>query len=1373
MKKLTLLGVIILLTFQSIAQQINYEFEGNLTDTATTPNPEGTFSDFFTPANTTVNYAVTPSGGQGVSLAHGQYVSINNNYQSLITNNDSFEVEIDFRYTYSGSNGGTIPLFAMKNRGTFDPGITLRMSAGANDTFNIQLQIVSNGDGYVITTANPAPLNRNEEIKLNFKLDFITKAWSFTTNGTGYNGGFLPADTDMNFLKSAITGGVGAKLGYEGWSYGSLLCCQAAYDGTMIVDNFKLFAPARPADPTSLRTALQQMTDNILGNIILTQTQKDNYTNDILANLRGNYTNAKPEIDAYFAAFEANYPPLFSDRSATYNLNNLPNEEKITYYLKQDIFDSEFVPGNMTTIAGTKFREADVYPGPVSAAAPRVSNGQVNINATHIANPGFFLVDAQHGNYCPTGYYAAPGELITVTVPPEMVNQNIEIMIGAHIREAYFAGLKRFQRISKQIKITNTTTLIANPFGGAVFFKIPRGIDLGWHNVTISGAVKSPYFRMLSGQPQNEGEWITDFNNNYVPWVDIESDRMMFTLPRTMVNPVGITAVMQKWNDAMTLINNIAGRSASPIIRSEYVQVDCTFKSNTAGYPKRMHSNSYNDLTYTTNWNPLRILDNDFTESNSNSLLFHEMGHNMLFPVTHGGFGEVVVQLFTTPLLQSANNDLDYSLQNTEHEKFDLDLRAMHWMITSQFRANQSMEANQRSYQLRGGGFYHDIAKLYGWENGVGKMHEFMYDQLVSIGNTNSSFHYGRTVPTSELFQGSAERIGENLLPLFHFWGFIPGSSDISTYTSMTVEESCKVYNLLNYYKSLVPTTQAEFTRWRDALFAGNVWTSERPLIDDILANYETQNIGNQIIAQIDNILNIYYPNGSACSNFKTTWTVTAGDTNITIPTDANLTYNYQVDWNGDGDFLDTNETTSFTGDATHDFGAAGTYSINIKGTFPRILFNNTGDKDKIVSVDTWGNIQWQSMLRAFYGCTSLTVADDAGIPDLSNVTDVRHMFRASGISNTGNLDDWDVSNVTDFRNMFRDATAFDQSLGRWDISNATNMNNMFNGVTISTANYDKTLIGWATQDEKEAQIPSNINFHGGNSRYCLSDAQRTQLMAATSAGGYGWTITDSNQSDCKIKVSPVVFLQGAALNANASERYLMRDDLRVANVIPTRSPYSDNLACDASVFNTTGADAIVDWVWVELRNASNTSSVIAARSALLQRDGDVVDIDGISPVLMTTNAFTDYHVVIKHRNHLGIMSAVASKMITNSNYLNFTDTTTMTFGTNAQTTFGMLQGASGMWSGNANGDIIVQYSGTTPDSPSILSEVLNDSGNFLNFPTYILNGYNTHDINLDGKTQYSGVSPDTPFILQNVLAHPGNFLNFSTYQIQEQLPEN
>lgn len=120
---------------------------------------------------------------------------------------------------------------------------------------------------------------------------------------------------------------------------------------------------------------------------------------------------------------------------------------------------------------------------------------------------------------------------------------------------------------------------------------------------------------------------------------------------------------------------------------------------------------------------------------------------------------------------------------------------------------------------------------------------------------------------------------------------------------------------------------------------------------------------------------------------------------------------------------------------------------------------------------------------------------------------------------------------------------------------------------------------------------------------------------------------------------------------------------------------------------------------------------------------------------------------------------------------VDYTNNATATFGSNAQVQ--LSNGDMALWSGNVNNDIIVQYSGTTPDTPSILAAVLNDPGNFLNFPSYIVNGYNMHDINMDGNTQYTGTGPDTPYILQNVLAHSGNFLNFNTYEIEEQLPEN
>lgn len=78
-------------------------------------------------------------------------------------------------------------------------------------------------------------------------------------------------------------------------------------------------------------------------------------------------------------------------------------------------------------------------------------------------------------------------------------------------------------------------------------------------------------------------------------------------------------------------------------------------------------------------------------------------------------------------------------------------------------------------------------------------------------------------------------------------------------------------------------------------------------------------------------------------SQFITTWkTNNTGafiNTSITIPT-VGSGYLYDVDWNNDGTF----DQFGFTGDATHNYGKAGTYTIAIRRIFPRIYFNGEGD---------------------------------------------------------------------------------------------------------------------------------------------------------------------------------------------------------------------------------------------------------------------------------------------------------------------------------------------------------------------------------------------------------------------------------------------
>jgi hypothetical protein len=113
----------------------------------------------------------------------------------------------------------------------------------------------------------------------------------------------------------------------------------------------------------------------------------------------------------------------------------------------------------------------------------------------------------------------------------------------------------------------------------------------------------------------------------------------------------------------------------------------------------------------------------------------------------------------------------------------------------------------------------------------------------------------------------------------------------------------------------------------------------------------------------------------------------------------------------------------------------------------------------------------------------------------------------------------------------------------------------------------------------------------------------------------------------------------------------LMNDAIRTQADFPLSDPYAvaplntkfvhvnsgPVATTTASVLGTTGDNAIVDWVFLELRNGTSPSSTVAyTRSALLQADGDIVDTDGESPVGFPNAVAGDYYVTVRHRNHLG-----------------------------------------------------------------------------------------------------------------------------------------
>ncbi len=483
------------------------------------------------------------------------------------------------------------------------------------------------------------------------------------------------------------------------------------------------------------------------------------------------------------------------------------------------------------------------------------------------------------------------------------------------------------------------------------------------------------------------------------------------------------------------------------------------------------------------------------------------------------------------------------------------------------------------------------------------------------------------------------------------------------------------------------------------------------------------------------------------------------------------------------------------------------TLSINEEGILNLNLPNCTPkdqEADLGLKVDTWYN------LAMVYEARRRTVKFyvDGKLKKTKNYFNSYNLYSSGEFSIggkidmpfDGSIDDFRIWKVARTQNQIQDGLnidlsgyepglqvyyKFNEGIACRDNSNISTI------IDISGGNRPGTLSGFDLTNTNTCEsnfVESTTSFHTLTNDYNnSSELVDTFPLGSTTVN---WTFTDAistttcsqvitvedNQGICALSVNPKIYLQGAMLNSSDG---LMRDDLRSAGYLPIASPY-DGKTLSPTIFNTGGNSGtgiidndIVDWVWVELRDATDNTIVIDSQSALIQRDGDIVNTDGVSS-LRFTQAFGNYYIVIKHRNHLGVMTASAVSLSNTTTIIDFTDANNqITFGSNAQTTNGMQSGTIAMCAGNANNDTIVQSLGNNSDNPSVLSEVLMDSGNLFGFPTYVINGYNNKDLNMDAKIQALGNNSETPLILQNVLAHPGNFFGFSTYQIIEQLPEN
>ncbi|MDX9751677.1 MAG: hypothetical protein RBT71_11395, partial [Flavobacteriales bacterium] len=213
----------------------------------------------------------------------------------------------------------------------------------------------------------------------------------------------------------------------------------------------------------------------------------------------------------------------------------------------------------------------------------------------------------------------------------------------------------------------------------------------------------------------------------------------------------------------------------------------------------------------------------------------------------------------------------------------------------------------------------------------------------------------------------------------------------------------------------------------------------------------------------------------------------------------------------------------------------------------------------------------------------------------------------------------------------------------------------------------------------------------------------------------------------------------------------LMDDGLRTAGLIPATEPYTASgwpqvqgggETIGAGVLAVSGPNAIVDWVRMELRQSGTPGTVVATRQALLQRDGDIVDAaDGASAVDFGAPP-GNYHLVVRHRNHLGAMTAVPIALGSTAVAVDLASAATATYGSGARKAIG---GVRALWAGDVSGNGQLRYTGAGNDRDPILSIV---GGSV---PTAVVGGYLNGDVNMDGSVRYTGPGNDRDPVLVNI----------------------
>lgn len=230
-------------------------------------------------------------------------------------------------------------------------------------------------------------------------------------------------------------------------------------------------------------------------------------------------------------------------------------------------------------------------------------------------------------------------------------------------------------------------------------------------------------------------------------------------------------------------------------------------------------------------------------------------------------------------------------------------------------------------------------------------------------------------------------------------------------------------------------------------------------------------------------------------------------------------------------------------------------------------------------------------------------------------------------------------------------------------------------------------------------------------------DDYKVKISSVTNSSIYDYSST-FNIFENQLTLNLKAYLEGPF---NGTD---MITSLNGGGLIPLIQPYNIppwNYSGTESVVEIPNLN-VVDWVLVELRDAEDAGSAnegtrISQQAAFILNDGSIVGLDGFSKLTFATSFSHNLFVIIRHRNHLGLMTALPLNKIDGIYTYDFTGGSDIIYG-GINGTKQLAPGKWGMFSGDGDANNTIELF----DKTGVWS------------PNAGKMGYLSGDFNLDGQ---------------------------------------